>query len=65
MKKWFSLLLLSLLLISGCSKIRGLQYEKIIADHLIYDEALNSYFLVNAKPVVENEKIKEIGRAHV
>lgn len=58
MKKWFSLLLLSLLLISGCSKIRGLQYEKIIADHLIYGEALNSYFLVNAKPVVENEKIK-------
>lgn len=58
MKKGFILLLFSLLLVSGCSKMKGLQYDKIVAEHDIYYQDLNSYFLVNAKPVLDQEIIK-------
>ncbi|MDD2492912.1 MAG: hypothetical protein PHY83_03105 [Bacilli bacterium] len=58
MKKWLILLLFGLLFISGCSRMKGLQYEKILAEHEIYNQDLNSYLLVNGKPVLEKESIK-------
>ena len=57
MKKYLIFLLLVLLFLTGCSKLKGLQYEKIEASHVVYDEDVSSYFLLYGKPVLENNSI--------
>jgi len=38
--------------------MKGLQYDKIVAEHEVYHPDLNSYVLINAKPVLEKDTIK-------
>jgi len=58
MKRWFILVLFACLFLAGCRTMKGLQYDKIIAEHEVYHPDLNSYVLINAKPVLEKDTIK-------
>lgn len=58
MKRWFILVLFTCLFLAGCRTMKGLQYDKIVAEHEVYHPDLNSYVLINAKPVLEKDTIK-------
>ncbi|HRT68770.1 MAG TPA: hypothetical protein P5173_00965 [Bacilli bacterium] len=58
MKRWFILVLFACLFLAGCRTMKGLQYDKIVAEHEVYHPDLNSYVLINAKPVLEKDTIK-------
>ncbi len=58
MKRWFILVLFICLFLSGCSNMKGLQYDKIVAEHEVYHQDLNSYVVINAKPVLEKDTIR-------
>jgi len=58
MKRWFILVLFACLFFAGCRTMKGLQYDKIVAEHEVYHQDLNSYVLINAKPVLEKDTIK-------
>ncbi|HNZ78099.1 MAG TPA: hypothetical protein PKG96_00425 [Bacilli bacterium] len=58
MKRWFILVLFACLFFAGCRTMKGLQYDKIVAEHEVYHPDLNSYVLINAKPVLEKDTIK-------
>jgi len=58
MKRWFILVLFACLFFAGCRTMKGLQYDKIVAEYEVYHPDLNSYVLINAKPVLEKDTIK-------
>ena len=58
MKRWFILVLFACLFFAGCRTMKGLQYDKIVAEHEVYHQDLNSYVLINAQPVLEKDTIK-------